>query len=507
MTLIANQAVKFITGSYVGHNNLDCVCFAKPFYQLVQRNDVSEFEMRIGESTDNNSVSDGTFTTGIPWTGWGLVWQWDVITQTAFADGTGTLWQYGPNFAGIPSGYYKIQYTIGGYVQGTMDVQFGTQILSGCQGSSDGTITCYGWLDITDPPQIGFVATAFRGYIDNVSVFEMYQAGYRIVDPSVDYSDPNKNIYEDFSTPTPGGCEPCTIDYFEDWVRIRVDWSQVPDLGKSCYEIQLFIVGVNLIINPNMQELLAPPWVIIFGVYDAVNNEIDYGADGTLLQNTILTIGKEYRAQIELKNTAGGGMDYSIMLLQSVHTANMPNANGVWIDTGKSTNGNYQVPVFRNVSLTNIYVRELTFIASSEPFILDTQWRCTHLLSWTNNNDAFGFNYSGLTFIQYVRLKAKLWKSSYDKTEKVVFTDSQGNKIMLHSKAFKKYIFSLEEIPEYLHDAISLAVDHQTLTIDGVLYSNAEESYEPNWRNSAMLAPAEIEVYETPQQLENSLCT
>src|SRR3990170_4092161 len=136
MTIIANQAVKFITGSYVGHNNLDCSCFAKPFYQLVQRNDVSEFEMRIGESTDNNSVSDGTFTTGIPWTGWGLVWQWDVITQTAFADGTGTLWQYGPNFAGIPSGYYKIQYTISGYVQGTMDVQFGTQILSGCQGNS-----------------------------------------------------------------------------------------------------------------------------------------------------------------------------------------------------------------------------------------------------------------------------------------------------------------------------------------------------------------------------------
>jgi len=504
MTIIANQAVKFITGNYIGHNNLDCTCFARPFYQLVQRDDLTEFEVMTYESTDTNSVSDGTFTTGAPWVGWGAVWVYDAFADKAYADGSATLWQYGPtNFTGIPSGYYKIQYTISGHVQGTIDVQLGTQILSDCQGSADGTITCYGWLDITDPPQIGFVATAFRGYIDDVIVAEMYQVGYRIVDPSVDYSDPNKNIYEDFSTPPLS----TTIDYFENWVRIRVDWSQVPDLGKSCYEIHLFIAGVNLTVNQNMQELLAAPWLFAMGVYDNVNNEIDFAADDGLAQNNILTIGKEYRAQIELKNTAGGGMNYSTMLIQSIYTENNPNADGIWVDTGLSPVAHYQIPVFRTVSLTNIYIRELTFIASSEPFILDTQWSCTHLLSWTNNNDAFGFNYSGLTFIQYVRLKAKLWKSSYDKAEKVVFTDSVGDKMMLHSKVFKKYIFSLEEIPEYLHDAISLAIDHQTLTIDGVLYSNAEESYEPNWRNSAMLAPAEIEVYETPQQLENSLCT
>ncbi len=128
---------------------------------------------------------------------------------------------------------------------------------------------------------------------------------------------------------------------------------------------------------------------------------------------------------------------------------------------------------------------------------------CTILLSWTNDENAFGFDYS-LPFIQNLRVKAKIWMPKYTK-EKNVFKDSAGNRNILKSETSKEEILTIAEMPEYLHDAIAIGIEHDTLEVDGVVYVNEESEYLPKWRKSSQLAPSEIVIIKD-QNLKNSSC-
>jgi hypothetical protein len=129
---------------------------------------------------------------------------------------------------------------------------------------------------------------------------------------------------------------------------------------------------------------------------------------------------------------------------------------------------------------------------------------CTILLSWTNDENAFGFDYSNLSFTQNLRVKAKLWMPNYPK-RKNVFKDSTGSRSILKSETSKEELLTVAEMPEYLHDALSIGVEHDTLEVDGVEYINEESEYTPKWRKSSQLAPVEV-VLIKDQNLKNSMC-
>jgi hypothetical protein len=59
-------------------------------------------------------------------------------------------------------------------------------------------------------------------------------------------------------------------------------------------------------------------------------------------------------------------------------------------------------------------------------------------------------------------------------------------------------------MPEYLHDSLSVGVEHDNFYVDGVKYINEETGYEPTWRKSSLLAPVEIELVKDEQNLQNS---
>jgi hypothetical protein len=141
----------------------------------------------------------------------------------------------------------------------------------------------------------------------------------------------------------------------------------------------------------------------------------------------------------------------------------------------------------------------------SDCFDVKTTHACTKQITWNCNEDAFEFNYSDLSFTQSLRIGATMWKPKFKATEKEVYEFSNGDLKINYVSLAKEYIITTEEIPEYVFDAISLALNSDNLFIDGVKYVFPDDEVSPSWRNSSNLAPLEF-VLRKSQNLKNSNC-
>jgi hypothetical protein len=92
-----------------------------------------------------------------------------------------------------------------------------------------------------------------------------------------------------------------------------------------------------------------------------------------------------------------------------------------------------------------IYISDGIIDYVSDCLTLALAHDCTLLLSWTNDEDAYGFNYSDLTFTQLLRVEAKKWQPSYTK-EKTVFKDNAGNRYILKSETSKEELLTIGEM-------------------------------------------------------------
>jgi hypothetical protein len=130
---------------------------------------------------------------------------------------------------------------------------------------------------------------------------------------------------------------------------------------------------------------------------------------------------------------------------------------------------------------------------------------CTKQITWNNNEDAYGFNYSDLNFTQSLRINAKLWQPRYKALEKQTYEYSNGDIEINYVSKAKEILFTTEELPEYIHDALQLAVDSDNFFIDNVKYVFVEEEYSPSWRKSSSLASVELPL-RISQNLRNVNC-
>lgn len=141
----------------------------------------------------------------------------------------------------------------------------------------------------------------------------------------------------------------------------------------------------------------------------------------------------------------------------------------------------------------------------SDYFNVQLSHPCTLQITWNCNENAWGFNYSDLSFTQSMRIGAKLWKPSYKAKEKEVYPYSDGSKEITYvSKTIEKRL-TTEEMPEYMHNAMSLALDSDGFFIDGIEHVFEDEEYTPTWRNMSNLAPVEV-VVEEALNLRNVNC-
>lgn len=145
-------------------------------------------------------------------------------------------------------------------------------------------------------------------------------------------------------------------------------------------------------------------------------------------------------------------------------------------------------------------------VVCSECFKLTDCERCEHMkLSWTNNDDAFGFSFQS-PFTQTVYIQGGLRVPDYPYEEEY-FTTSERSTFPIYVAARKTQELWIHEIPEYLHDAIRLGVVHDSFYINDVKYVKVEGSYTPDWDvPNTLLAPVIVKVAEAVQNTTNSNC-
>jgi hypothetical protein len=129
---------------------------------------------------------------------------------------------------------------------------------------------------------------------------------------------------------------------------------------------------------------------------------------------------------------------------------------------------------------TMVYTQSDEF---SECYNIKTSHECSKQLSWSNGHtNGFGIpnNLFSTPPKHYMRLECELVKSRY-KGEQETYIDSAGNRIKYYFSSRKLKELYINDIPEYMHDALAIAIGHEHFYIDGVEYSVEDEEYSPEW--------------------------
>ena len=142
----------------------------------------------------------------------------------------------------------------------------------------------------------------------------------------------------------------------------------------------------------------------------------------------------------------------------------------------------------------------------SDCFSVKLTHDCTITVEWYNDQDGFGFNYSGLTFRPQLRLDGKVWKPRFTTEDKEVYGKSNGNKLITYARVYEELEVAIKEAPDYVHRAIAVAINHDNLFVNDIASVVEDEEYTPTWRNSSNLAPSAFIVKQNRQDLLNSNC-
>lgn len=160
--------------------------------------------------------------------------------------------------------------------------------------------------------------------------------------------------------------------------------------------------------------------------------------------------------------------------------------------------------------LDNVYIRlaeEAVFTQDKcTPCLCLEDWSdCTRLFSWTNDDDAFGIDYTTEEFIQYMRLGAEVRFSGFP-TQRTNYIDSNGtNRLVVGSVREEEELY-IEPAPRYVHQALAVALNHDHFYIDDVEYNLAEGQYEPTRDRTTLLQEATVPVEITTQDNYNANC-
>lgn len=567
ITIKDNGAVKFLEDGETPFDEIqssDCNCTGQEFCQIVHSADATPFQVGLSEATGSDLASNGSFSSDSVWSkgsGWTITGGKAVHT----ASGGGALSESISGLRG--STYYKIVFTVASYSNSqTLSVLFAGDTIKTL--NANGTYTVYWFTDATlGGTTLSFTPHASTSLnLDNVAVYEMSTVIYGIKDlndqviktitdgTGVTYYQGSASIEVDWSDVEAGCYRLFLVDnstnHFTDAIDGTFETASPSDVNPTSWNLTRGS-GVTLTRSSisehdgtyGCEVAIAgvPAQAHIFSADTAITVEAnkDYVVSGWVyFPETIIEIFTTTHfaylrpttyslAQCDTVigatcNSVLGGpgrtrkLVYQDGVFESSTNVGLP---GVWVElttyfnTGANTSINFGL-YFNGVlsefkDTFTFYIDTLSMRGpvdiESECFKLGS-FECTKLLSWTNNEDAYGFTYDGNTFQHELRVKSKLWKPKYPKDKKEVFVDSAGNRRILTSRTKKEEELSVEEIPTYLHDALSIGVEHDNFYIDGVKYINEETDYDPAWRNSSLLAPVVVTVTKDSQDLSNSYC-
>lgn len=127
-------------------------------------------------------------------------------------------------------------------------------------------------------------------------------------------------------------------------------------------------------------------------------------------------------------------------------------------------------------------------------------------LEWTNNDDGFGMNYTGVPLVHSLWIKGALRNADYP-YEEDYFTTSSGTHFPVYVDSVKTIEMWVHDLPTYIHDALRIGVVHDLFTVNGVEYTKGEGGYSPDWDTpNSLLAPVIVKLREKFQDTKNENC-
>lgn len=129
---------------------------------------------------------------------------------------------------------------------------------------------------------------------------------------------------------------------------------------------------------------------------------------------------------------------------------------------------------------------------------------CTVLITASNNDDAFGFDYTLGSFEQNLRVKAKLDVLAYPE-EKEEYLFSDNSRAILFARTEKEYDVKVADAPEYIHDCLRVLRLHDNLEIDNEQYIVSSE-YDLRGRKTSKLKQSVFNVKDRVGISSNYSC-
>lgn len=140
----------------------------------------------------------------------------------------------------------------------------------------------------------------------------------------------------------------------------------------------------------------------------------------------------------------------------------------------------------------------------SECFQVGTH-ACTLLLSWTNDDNGYGIDYETLGQVNKLRVNAKNWHPR-PKSDRDIFEFSDGSKRIIYAKTDIQKSLTIQELPEYLVEALGIGKDHDHFYIDSEEYIVNDDELDVAWRKSSQTAPVELSISKKTSNLINKNC-
>lgn len=127
-------------------------------------------------------------------------------------------------------------------------------------------------------------------------------------------------------------------------------------------------------------------------------------------------------------------------------------------------------------------------------------------LEWTNEDDGFGMDYTSVPLRHSLWVKGGLRNAGFP-YEEDYFTTSGGNNFPVYVDSIKNIELWVEDVADYIHDALRLGVVHDHFYVNGVEYTKAQGNYEPDYDTpNSLLAPVIIKIREKFQNTKNDNC-
>lgn len=508
-----------------GLNDLDpdCECVGRDFCQMVEPADATKFEIALGVSTDIELVQDGAFVNPCSISVWSCGTDWDIPSGSAINSGGGTA-PISQDIGLLDDTLYRTIFTVVALAGGNLQVRFGGSVVfTVFLAGGAATYTFFHLTGTLANQEISFTTSGggVTAEIDNVGVKEMSTIGFRIKDQAgnVDYEE-----YDGTSVSYPITTSSSNTIVTNPIAMIQIDWTQV--VVGDCYTICIIdttLEAANLIQNggfdsganwtiTNIAGLGG--WVITGGVADHNVNGAGPESD-TIAQvlSSPLVATKCYELTFDILNYMVGNL--RVIANPSSTLLGTFNSNGsksVDIDDSADTTITFDANRADDYEIDNVslLVRNecKTPVFESECFKLETSFKCSEVFTATNDENAFGFDFvnPNFNFVQIFRHCSKLDQPNYPRDPKNTHVDSSGDRSILYSNVTKVTTLRMDRMPEYIHDAFSLFLEHDTFTIDTVEYVYDEVEYNPDWERSSLVAGIDLEVIKDDQLLVNANC-